>query len=157
MSMSSTSALGATFNVFLFATVCEERDGMPVSVISTLARLDLDPWAVAAELAQMPAGDATRRLSSLLAGIVDDPRAQPDRATIATRLVGLLPSSAKTEVPSRPEVAGGLTAAQPRALGLLCLALLVSMAISAAIASLAPGSRAAGSASAAMASTAAHR
>ena len=155
--MSSTSALSATFNVFLFATVCEERDGVPLSVISTLARLDLDPWVVAAELARMPAADAAGRLSSLLAGFVDNPPTQPDRATIATRLVGLLPSLAKTEVPSHPQVAGGLTATQTRAAGILWLAFAASLAISAAIENLPPGAMASGSASGAIASTSAHR
>jgi hypothetical protein len=40
------------------------RNEMPLSVISALARLDLDPWAEAAELARMPADGAARRLSS---------------------------------------------------------------------------------------------
>ena len=67
----SPSSLGASFNAFLFATVCEGRDEMPVSVISALARLDLDPWTEAAELASMPAVGAAERLSSLLSGVAD--------------------------------------------------------------------------------------
>ena len=59
-----TSNLGATFNDFLFATVCKDRNDMPLSVVSALARLDLDPWTEAAELARMPADGAARRLSS---------------------------------------------------------------------------------------------
>ena len=155
--MSSTSILSATFNDFLFATVCDERGDMPLSVISALARLDLDPWTEAAELARMPAEGAARRLSFLLAAVVSAPPAQPDRATTAARLVGLLPVLAKTDVPPYPRPVGGLTALQLRAMGLMCLAFLASLAISAVIANLAPGAVAPGSASSAIASTAAAR
>lgn len=48
--------LSPAFNDFLYATVCEERNEMPLSLISALARLDLDPWTEAADLAGMPAG-----------------------------------------------------------------------------------------------------
>jgi hypothetical protein len=99
--MSSTSNLSATFNDFLFATVCEERNEMPLSVISALARLDLDPWTEAAELSRMPADGAIQRLSALLDGVVDNLPIQPDRATIAARLVALLPTPADRGVASR--------------------------------------------------------
>jgi hypothetical protein len=43
----------AEFNAFLFARTGEDRNGMPVSVLSGLARLDMDPWQE--EAAQLPA------------------------------------------------------------------------------------------------------
>jgi hypothetical protein len=112
--MSSTSNLGAAFNAFLFATVCEERNEMPLSVVSVLARLDLDPWAEAAELARMPRDSAARRLSSLLDGVVKDPPAESACETIATRLVALLPTQANTKAASRRSPATVLTATQQR-------------------------------------------
>ena len=47
---SSPLALSPTarYNDFLFATVCEEANGMQLSVLSALARLNLDPWEEAA-------------------------------------------------------------------------------------------------------------
>jgi len=51
---------------FLYAPVGEERNGMSLSVLSALARLDVDPWQEAATLTKMPAQDATLRLTSLL-------------------------------------------------------------------------------------------
>jgi hypothetical protein len=128
MELSSSSRLSATFNDFLFATVCEERNDMPLSVVSALARLNLDPWAEAAELSRMPAEGATRRLSLLLAGVLNDPLNPPDRATITARLVALLPRSPTANVASG-QVA--LTVPQRRAVGMLFwLVVLASMAAS---------------------------
>jgi hypothetical protein len=34
----------AEFDNFLYASIGADRNGMPLSVLSALARLDLDPW-----------------------------------------------------------------------------------------------------------------
>jgi hypothetical protein len=136
--MSSPSELSPTFNDFLFAIVSEERDETPLSVVSALARLDLDPWTEAAELARMPADGAARRLSSLLAGVVHDPPTQSDRATIAARLVGLLPAPANTSIASRDHPAAVLTGSHRRAAGIMCLIFLASIVASLAMGNLAP-------------------
>ena len=47
------SALAAEFDDFLFASIGEERNGMLLSVVSALARLNVDPWQGAANLAQL--------------------------------------------------------------------------------------------------------
>jgi hypothetical protein len=154
--MSSTN-LSAEFNDFLFARVCEEANEMQLSVISALARLDLDPWTEAAELARMPADGAARRLSSLLARVVEDPRAQPDRAAMAAHLIALLPSPANTDIPSRVWAPGVPTAPQLRVLRLTCLALLASMAVSVWLADLAPRAAASGPAPSPIPSIATHR
>ena len=52
------------FDRFLFAPIGEEKNGMLLSVLSALARLDLDPWREAAELARMPKHTAKQRLTS---------------------------------------------------------------------------------------------
>ena len=140
---SSTSNLSARFNDFLFATVCEERNEMPLSVISALARLDLDPWTEAAELARMPAEGATRRLSSLLAGVANIPSTHLDRATIAARLVALLPP-AKTDTPAHGWAAGVETGLQRKAVGIMWLIVLISMVTSLLMGSLAPSPKASG-------------
>jgi hypothetical protein len=40
----SASRLGSEFDDFLFAPIGEDRNGMLLSVLSALARLDIDPW-----------------------------------------------------------------------------------------------------------------
>jgi hypothetical protein len=86
----SGPALGTQFDEFLFASVHDDRNG-PLSVLSALARLDVDPWKMAATLAQLPRAAAAQRLASLLEGLPDGPA---DREAIATRLVVSLPSQA---------------------------------------------------------------
>jgi hypothetical protein len=49
-----TALLGPEFDAFLYAPVDEEGNGVLLSVLSALARLDVDPWREAAELARMP-------------------------------------------------------------------------------------------------------
>jgi hypothetical protein len=142
--MSSTTKLSASFNDFLFATVCEERNGMPLSVISALARLDLDPWTEAAELSGMPTDSATRRLSSLLDGVANDRPTPPDRATIAARLVALLPAPAISGVASGGHPAALRTALQRRMAGFVWLIFLASMVASLMMGHLAPGPSASG-------------
>lgn len=66
----SASHLGPEFEDFLFAPIGADRNGMLLSVLSALARLDIDPWEEAARLAALPGEAATRRLSSLIATLL---------------------------------------------------------------------------------------
>jgi hypothetical protein len=102
----SASQLGSEFNAFLFAPIGEGRNGMLLSVLSVLARQDIDPWREAAELAGLPRENAIRRLSSLIAAIPDELPASHDAPTVATRLVALLPRSPKFNVSPRMVAAG---------------------------------------------------
>jgi hypothetical protein len=92
MAYSAATALpGTEFNDFLFAPIGEDSNGMPVSVLSGLARLDMDPWQEAAQLAQSTRETATQRLASLIGALRDRESAYPDPPTIAARLIALLP------------------------------------------------------------------
>jgi hypothetical protein len=82
---------GSEFNDFLFAPIGEDRNGMLVSVLSGLARSDVDPWQEAARLAELPGETAIQRLASLIAALPDRVSSYPDSRTIAARLVALLP------------------------------------------------------------------
>jgi hypothetical protein len=82
----SIAPLGSEFDNFLFASIGEDRNGMLLSVLSVLARLDIDPWQAADELAQLPGETATLRLASLIAALPDGASARPDPGTVATRL-----------------------------------------------------------------------
>lgn len=82
---------GAEFNDFLFAPIGEDRNGMLVSVLSGLARLDVDPWQEAAKLTKLPGEAATLRLASLIGTLRDTENAYLDPSTTAARLIALLP------------------------------------------------------------------
>ncbi len=97
----SRSFLGSEFNEFLFAPIGEDRNGMLLTVVSALARLDLDPWQEATKLARLPGATATERLASLLATLPDRPSTHPDPGTMATRLIALLPGPTSSNVASR--------------------------------------------------------
>ncbi|HYD68840.1 hypothetical protein [Azospirillum sp.] len=76
---------------FLSAPLWEEKNGSPLSVLSALARLDIDPWAEAARLAALPRDAAASALTTILRRIpVPQPGTQ-DAVTTADRLVRLLP------------------------------------------------------------------
>ena len=108
----SISALGSEFDDFLFALVGEDRNGMPLSVVSVLARMELDPWVEAASLADLPAETAARKLAAWL-DVLPDPTLRPAGPdTRATRLIALLPPRTKPNGP--PPLAGTGTVAAAR-------------------------------------------
>src|SRR5271170_8089798 len=104
--MTRFSQLGPEFDDFLFAPIGEDSNGMVLSVLSALARLDIDPWQEAANLSGLPGGAATQRLASLIAALPDESSAYPDPATVAARLVALLPRPANPNIPSRATLFG---------------------------------------------------
>jgi hypothetical protein len=110
------TSLGSEFDDFLFAPIAEESNGMLLSVISALARLDLDPWQEAIKLAGLPRETATKRLASLLiAALTGGPSAHLDPGTIAARLIALLPRRASSSVESRKMLIGTGEATKLRA------------------------------------------
>jgi len=82
------------FDDFLHAPIGHEKNGMLLTVLSALARLDLDPWGEAANLAQLPTGAATERMRSLVAAVSEEPATGSESEAVAARLVALLPSKA---------------------------------------------------------------
>jgi hypothetical protein len=93
MTAAPMSIPGSEFNDFLFAPIGEDKNGMLVSVLSGLARSDVDPWQEAAKLAQLPGETATKELAALISALPDRAASYPDPRTIATRLIELLPRS----------------------------------------------------------------
>ncbi len=88
---------------------------MLLSVVSALARLDLDPWQEAANLTGLPVGTATERLASLIAALPDAPPARLSPGTIATRLIALLPRQTRSDVAPRETPTGAGAVTNPRA------------------------------------------
>ncbi|MGA8708659.1 MAG: hypothetical protein WB646_16930 [Steroidobacteraceae bacterium] len=98
---SSLFLLGSEFEPFLLAPIGEDNNGMVLTVLSALARLNVDPWEVSATLARLPGDTATRKLASLIAALPNRAQAITDSATIAARLITLLPNRAGSELPSQ--------------------------------------------------------
>jgi hypothetical protein len=76
---------------FLFAGIYDEPNGMTLSVISALARLNVDPWREAARLAELPRSIAAATLAGMIDRLFPGSAPRPDVARIAARLVRLLP------------------------------------------------------------------
>jgi hypothetical protein len=108
--MGSISVLGSKseFDEFLYSVILEEDTGAFLTMLSVLARQNVDPWEEAANYARLPAETAVKELASLIAHdprhVSEDPAA---RAT-ATRLLQLLPRKSTTEPairkPARPSL-----------------------------------------------------
>jgi hypothetical protein len=95
----SLSVLSSEFDNFLFAPIGDNHNDMPLSVLSVLARLNIDPWKEAAELAQLPREMATQRLASSIASLPDISSVHLEHETIASRLIALLPYQASSSLP----------------------------------------------------------
>jgi hypothetical protein len=122
--------LASEFDAFLFAPIGAEKNGMLVSVLSALARLDIDPWREAAELARMPKGAASRRVASLIEGLEIASPTPLEPETVAARLVALLPGVFAPSASSEALLAGGVVVSSRNVLYavLFCLVLVVAMA-----------------------------
>jgi hypothetical protein len=92
MTLRAEYTLGhSEFNAFLFAPVGEEKTGLPLTVLSALSRLGIDPWGEAARLASLPVDAAVQALSAAIARLPVGDWKLSDTGTIAARLVAFLP------------------------------------------------------------------
>ena len=107
------------FERFLYASVGEDRNGYVVTVLSTLARLGLDPWNETAELVTLGRDAAQARLGTRLARFPDVPTLESDHRRVARDLSQLLPDSstpgtlkraASTVAVGRPGTSGAIWA-----------------------------------------------
>lgn len=107
------------FGQFLYASVGEDRNGYIVTVLSTLARLGLDPWKETADLVALGRDAARSRLGKLLARFPDVPTFESDHGRVARDLRQLLPDAptpctlkraASTVVVGRPGTSGAIWA-----------------------------------------------
>src|SRR5271166_1763212 len=90
------SLLHSDLNDFLFASVGDQQNGMPLNVVSALTQLDVDPWEEAARLAALPKSLAAEALEPMIARLPIFRRQQSDDLAISQRLVELLPEQAAT-------------------------------------------------------------
>ena len=95
-----TTLLRTDLDDFLFAPIADDATGMPLNMLTTLARLGVDPWTEAAGLAALSREAATQKLIALLAGVPNGLSPGTDAETAASRLVALLHPSPKPLVPA---------------------------------------------------------
>src|SRR5579872_5465656 len=80
---------------------------MLLSVLSALARLDVDPWQEAAELARLSRENATQRLASLIAAALPEkPSVHLDPGSISARLIAFLPRGTDSNILPRETMLG---------------------------------------------------
>ncbi len=109
------ATLKPEFESFIFASIGEDGNGTPLSVLSGLARLNIDPWLEAAELGGLPGKAALERLTSLIQALSADARALPDAQAVAARLLGLLPGTraGRAERGQAPASLGAMMKSRP--------------------------------------------
>lgn len=95
------------FDSFLFATVGEELDGVPLSVLSVLSRLGLDPRDEAARLSHLTKEAAADQLARMIARLSDRRWTLSEARGIAGGLIERLPTSSTAAKLHRLETGAG--------------------------------------------------
>jgi len=99
MTLRSPFVVNSEFDDFLFATlgagtagpIGDEPTEMPTTVLSALARLDIDPWQEAARLSALPKERAAAAIGQWIGRSPGGQWKPSDIAAIAARLADLLP------------------------------------------------------------------
>jgi hypothetical protein len=76
---------------FLFATIGAERNGIPLSMVSALTLLGLDPWEEAGRLSSLGKREAVEQLARLILELPGTNRPLAEAREIASGLVEQLP------------------------------------------------------------------
>jgi hypothetical protein len=80
------------FDSFLYEVILEEQFGASLTVLSLLARQNMDPWEEATKYAKSPGGAAVANLSDLLSCVMGYSSLDERVRAEAVRLLHLLPS-----------------------------------------------------------------
>jgi len=118
--------LGQEYEPFLYAIVCNEGNGMPLTMVSAIARSGADPWKEAARIAKLPKALALDALARIIPECVS-----AENAAIANRLFALLPV-ARDSAPFRVAVGVKTDARSMNPLVLGVVALLVCLVLASA-------------------------
>ena len=92
--MAELTRLESQYDAFLFASLCE-TDEMTLSVLSVLARQDVDPWHEAARLTQLSRDQAIDSLASNIWQSNSERWSPSEASILAVRLIELLPSHSR--------------------------------------------------------------
>jgi hypothetical protein len=106
--MTELSRPESQYDAFLFASVCATNE-MTLSVLSVLARQDVDPWQEAARLAQLPRDQAISSLASQIRKSKSQRWSPSEASILAVRLIELLPSHSPSSPPWTDDGNGRLT------------------------------------------------
>jgi hypothetical protein len=87
-------SLGPEFEPFLYAIVCDEAPGAPLTMVSAIARSGAEPWQEAARIARLPKSAAFEALLRLIPD-----RGDAENKAIAKRLFALLPAHEYKNIP----------------------------------------------------------
>jgi hypothetical protein len=122
------SALNVTsrYENFLFAPICDEPGGMRLSVLSALARMNVDPWEEAARLATLPTPDAQKTLVSTLNLFPGKRQRSAETEILAANLIALLPKAGEATTAKAATIAGGRAQRNNYWLVWLCFAIAMS-------------------------------
>ena len=82
-------SLPSTYDDFLYAPVGEDRNGACLTVLSMLARRNVDPWEEAADLSRLPRDSARQKLVSMITASSDQPSATAELRAVADRVVAV--------------------------------------------------------------------
>jgi hypothetical protein len=96
MSPAMSSRLSSDYNAFLFAPIGEEASGLNLSVLSALARQNIDPWQEAATLARLSSSAARSRLAGIISAALGS---GSDAEKVAAQLIVLLPRTMTVVAP----------------------------------------------------------
>jgi hypothetical protein len=111
---------------FLFAVVGGGRNGIPLSTISALTQLDLDPWDEAGRLASLAKGDAVEQLTGLLLRLPGPSRPLAEEVRqIAVALIDVLPPASGIAAPAGMQDTGPATS-RDRAFWVICCVLVAT-------------------------------
>jgi len=93
--MTQLSQVSSQFDRFLFAPLHENGE-TPLSLLSALARQDIDAWQEAARLAQLPKDHAVNSLASTIWKSNSERWSPSEASLVAAHLIKLLPSHSET-------------------------------------------------------------
>jgi hypothetical protein len=124
--------VGAQFDKFLYAPIRDDRNGTPLTVLSALARSNVDPWQEAVSLALMRSDAAAARLTALIGALPGEQNGDASVLSIAD-LVTLLPRATSFTVSSSDSVFAAAGPQRPQigfALGAIGLLAMIALALS---------------------------
>jgi len=118
------------FDTFLFASVGEEAEGVPLSVLSALSRLDLDPREEAVRLSRLTKEAAAEQLASMIARLSGRRWTLSETRRIAGGLIERLPLATTAGRPGRLETGAPPTPGSKASSFLICLVLMIALIVS---------------------------
>lgn len=96
MNHSKSLVRSTAFNSFLYAGIGDDKNGMELTLLSALARQNMDPWQKAADLSRLPGRAAMLTLETWLKSVPGH-ESPLERSALAGRLLSLLPQPGAIE------------------------------------------------------------